>query len=85
MTNTLIVPGTLEPEAITANSRRGLLVTRMRGEELNTAAGNFVFKVNEAFLPEDGKVGAPIKGTTLIGCSPLILEQIDRIASDLGF
>jgi len=85
MTNTLIAPGTLKPEAIIADTRRGLLVTRMGGGEVDTATGNFVFKVNEAFLLEDGKVGAPVRGATLIGNGPQILEQIDRVGSDLGF
>jgi len=85
MTNTLIAPGTLEPQAIIAETRRGLLVTRMGGGEVDTATGNFVFKVNEAFLLEDGKVGAPVRGATLIGNGPQILEQIDRVGSDLGF
>ncbi len=85
MTNTMIAPGTLEPQAIIADTRRGLLVTRMGGGEVDTATGNFVFKVNEAFLLEDGKVGAPVRGATLIGNGPQILEQIDAVGNDLGF
>jgi TldD protein len=85
MTNTMIAPGTDDPQAVIHETGRGLLVTRMGGGEVDTTTGNFVFKVNEAFLLEDGKVGAPVRGATLIGNGPKILEQIDRVGSDLGF
>ncbi len=85
MTNTLIAPGEHEPGAIVQATPHGLLVTRMGGGQVDTTTGNFVFKVNEAFLIEDGKVGAPVRGATLIGNGPTILEQIDMVGSDLGF
>jgi TldD protein len=85
MTNTLIAPGDHDPEAILEATPRGLFVTRMGGGQVDTTTGNFVFKVDEAFRIEGGRVGAPVRGATLIGNGPRILAQIDMVGSDLGF
>ena len=85
MTNTLIAPGEHDPEAILAATPTGLFVTRMGGGQVDTTTGNFVFKVDEAFRIEGGRLGAPVRGATLIGNGPRILEQIDMVGSDLGF
>lgn len=85
MTNTIIAPGTDDPESIIADTPNGLLVKKMGGGQVNTVNGDFVFEVSEGYLIENGKVGAPVRGATLTGNGPKVLMEIDRVASDLGF
>lgn len=85
MTNTMIAPGTDDPEAIIADTPNGLLVKKMGGGQVNTVNGDFVFEVAEGYLIDHGRVGEPVRGATLTGNGPQVLMQIDRVASDLGF
>ena len=85
MTNTMIAPGSEDPEAIIRSVGDGLLVRKMGGGQVNTINGDFVFEVSEGYLIRDGKVGAPVRGATLTGNGPEVLQQIDRVGSDLGW
>jgi TldD protein len=85
MSNTMIEPGEHEPAGIIARVRRGLYVVRMGGGQVDTSSGDFVFKVNEAYLIENGTVTEPVRGATLIGNGPGILREIDMVGNDLGF
>lgn len=85
MTNTIIAPGKMDPEAIIASVKNGLLVKRMGGGEVNVTNGDFVFEINEAYLIEDGKIKHPVRGAILTGNGPKVLEMIDMVGSDLGF
>ncbi len=85
MTNTFIAPGISSPEEVIKSVHRGLLVKKMGGGQVNTVTGDFVFEVQEGYLIENGGVGAPVRGATLIGSGPEVLKSIDMIASDLGF
>jgi len=85
MSNTFIAPGEDDPAAIVAEVDRGLYVARMGGGQVDTSSGDFVFKVNEAFLIEKGRIGEPVRGATLIGNGPQVLREIDRVGDDLGF
>lgn len=85
MTNTYIAAGKDNPEDIIRSVDRGLLVTRMGGGQVNTVNGDFVFEVSEGFLIEGGRKGAPVRGATLSGNGPMILREIDRVGTDLGF
>jgi len=85
MTNTLILPGTSEPGEIISSTASGLFVKKMGGGQVNTVNGDFVFNVQEGYLIEDGKVAEPVRGATLIGNGPKVLESIDMLGSDLGF
>lgn len=85
MTNTLIAPGTLHPEEVIKSIASGLLVKRMGGGQVNTVTGDFVFEVQEGYRMENGSIGEPVRGATLIGNGPEILKSIDMVASDLGF
>jgi TldD protein len=57
----------------------------MGGGQVNTVTGDFVFNVSEGYLIEKGVVGEPIRGATLIGNGPKILNSIELVGSDLGF
>ena len=85
MSNTMILPGKMNPEEIVRSVEKGLFVRKMGGGQVNTVNGDFIFEVNEGYLIEKGSVGEPIRGATLIGNGPQVLKDIDMVGSDLGF
>jgi TldD protein len=85
MTNTLIAPGSSNPEDIIRSVHKGLFVKKMGGGQVDTVNGNFVFEVSEGYLIANGRVGDPVRGATLTGNGPEILKQIDMVGDDLGF
>jgi TldD protein len=85
MTNTLLMPGDSAPEEIIEATPTGMLATHLGGGEVDTTTGNFTFGVREAYLIENGKITAPVKGATLIGNGPEILGRIDMVGDDLSF
>jgi TldD protein len=85
MTNTMIAPGTADPGEILRMTPKGLFVRKMGGGQVNTVNGDFVFEVSEGYLIENGGIGEPVRGATLIGNGPRVLMSIDRVGSDLGF
>jgi TldD protein len=85
MTNTFIAPGKDKLDDIIRNTDRGLFVKKMGGGQVNTINGDFVFDVQEGYRIESGKIGEPIRGATLTGNGPKVLEIIDRVGGDLGF
>ncbi len=85
MTNTMILPGESDANAILADVAHGLYVRRMGGGQVNPLNGDFVFEVSEGYLIESGKAGAPVRGATLVGNGPDVLMNIDAIGDDLGF
>lgn len=85
MTNTIIQPGTLDPEEIIKKVHKGVYVKKMGGGQVNTVNGDFVFSIAEGCLIENGKLGEPVRGATLIGNGPKILRSIEFIGNDLGF
>ena len=85
MTNTYVAPGDSSPEEIIAMTEKGLFVKSLSGGQVNPATGKFAFGACEAYLIEKGKIGRPVRGTTLIGDSAQVLKDIDMIGSDLDF
>ncbi|MCF8043444.1 MAG: TldD/PmbA family protein [Desulfarculaceae bacterium] len=85
MTNTMIAPGTDDPESIVRSTGEGLFVRKMGGGQVNTINGDFVFEVSEGYLIKDGKVDRPVRGATLTGNGPEVLSQIDLVGNDLGW
>ncbi len=85
MTNTYIAPGESDPEEIIRETKEGLLVKKMGGGQVNTTNGDFVFDVAEGYLIKDGKVGPLVRGATLTGNGPKVLQIVDRVGNDLGF
>jgi TldD protein len=64
---------------------KGLYVKRMGGGQVDTSSGDFVFRVNEGYRIDNGRITDPVRGATLIGNGPSILRQIDMVGNDLGF
>jgi TldD protein len=85
MSNTMIVPGKMEPEEIIRSVEKGLFVKKMGGGQVNTVNGDFVFDVSEGYLIEKGNVAEPVRGAILTGNGPQILKEIDMVGNDLGF
>jgi TldD protein len=82
MTNTSILPGEDDPEAIVADTARGLYAKVLGGGQVNPATGDFVFGVAEGYMIEDGKITQPVRGANLIGNGVAILQAVDAVASD---
>jgi len=85
MTNTFILPGEKNPEDILNSVDKGLYVVKMGGGQVDTISGDFVFAVEEGYLIRNGKISVPVRGATLIGNGPKVLELIEMIGNDLGF
>ena len=54
------------------------------GGQVDITSGKFVFAASEAYLVENGKIGAPVKGATLIGSGPDAMSKITMIGNDLS-
>ncbi len=85
MSNTFIAPGGLSPDEIFSDTPRGIYARKLGGGEVNPVTGDFIFAVTEGYLVEGGRLGDPIRGATLIGNGPRVLELIDAVADDLDF
>ena len=83
MTNTYMLAGDKQPDEIIASVKRGLYAVNFGGGQVDITSGKFVFSASEAYLIEDGKVGAAVKGATLIGNGPDALTKISMIGNDL--
>jgi TldD protein len=83
MTNTYMLAGAYAPEEIIRSVDRGIYAVNFGGGQVDITSGKFVFSVSEAYLIENGKVGAPIKGATLIGNGPDVLTRVAMVGNDL--
>jgi TldD protein len=83
MTNTFMLAGGDDPEDVLRSVKRGLYAVSFGGGQVDITSGKFVFSANEAYRIEDGRIGAPVKGATLIGNGPDALTRISRIGHDL--
>ena len=84
MTNTFMLAGEDAPEDIIRSVKRGLYAVTFGGGQVDITSGRFVFSANEAYLIEDGRVAAPVKGATLIGNGPEALTRVSRVGRDLA-
>ncbi len=84
MTNTIMLAGTAEPEAILADLRDGIHAVGFSGGQVDITNGKFVFSCTEAYRVKDGRVVAPVKGATLIGDGPTALQRIRAVGRDLA-
>jgi TldD protein len=83
MTNTYMLGGTADPREILASVKKGIYATNFGGGQVDITNGKFVFSCTEAYLIEDGKLGAAIKGATLIGSGPESLTRVSMIGNDM--
>ena len=85
MTNTFILDGPDDPAAIVAGTERGVYVAKLGGGQVNTATGDFVFGMTEAYLIEDGQITEPLREGNLIGNGPEVLRNIEAVGNDFAF
>jgi TldD protein len=83
MTNTLMLAGSHDPDEIVRSVKRGIYASQFGGGQVDITNGKFVFSMAAAWLIEDGKLTAPIKGATLIGNGPDALTRVSMIGNDL--
>ena len=84
MTNTYIDNGDADPDDIVADTSHGVYVAQLGGGQVNTATGDFVFGMTEAYLIENGRITAPIREGNLIGNGPEVLTRIDALGNDFA-
>ncbi len=85
MTNTFMLPGKYKKEEIIASVKSGIYAVNFSGGQVDITSGKFVFSTSEAYTIENGKIGHPIKGATLIGNGPETMKQVSMVADDLKF
>jgi TldD protein len=84
MTNTVMLGGAHTPEEVLGSVKRGLYAVNFGGGQVDITSGKFVFSASEAYLIENGKIGAPVKGATLIGNGPDALTKVSMVANDMS-
>jgi TldD protein len=83
MTNTYMLGGTADPEEIIRSVKKGLYAPNFGGGQVDITNGKFTFSASEAYLIEDGRITRPVKGATLIGSGPEVLNRVSMIGNDM--
>jgi TldD protein len=83
MTNTYMRAGPHDPGEILASVQRGIYAVNFGGGQVDITSGKFVFSASEAYLIENGRIGKPIKGATLVGNGPDVLLRVSMVGNDL--
>ena len=84
MTNTYLLGGDADPDDIVADTPSGVYISHLGGGQVNTATGDFVFGMTEAYLIEDGRITEPLREGNLIGNGPGVLAAIDAVGNDFA-
>ena len=84
MTNTYMLGGDKTPEEIIASVKKGIYAVSFGGGQVDITSGKFVFGCTEAYMIENGKIGAPVKGAMLIGNGPEAMKRISMIGNDMA-
>jgi len=84
MTNTVMEAGDATRDEVLSELRDGIYAVGFGGGQVDITNGKFVFSCTEAYRVENGKIGAPVKGATLIGDGPTAMKQIRAIANDMA-
>ena len=82
MTNTYLLPGTEDPQGIVERTEHGIYCAALGGGQVNTATGDFVFGVTEAYLIEHGEITEPVRAAQLIGNGAETLRLVDAVGND---
>ncbi len=84
MTNTFMKAGNDDPAELLSRIKNGIFAKSFGGGQVDIVSGKFVFSCTEAYKVENGKLGAPIKGATLIGDGPSVLTRVTGIGNDMA-
>jgi TldD protein len=85
MSNTFIDNGSESPDKLLSSVKKGIYAKEFSGGQVDPATGDFVFGISEGYIIENGKLGYPIKGATLIGNGPEVLNKIEAVGNDLDY
>jgi TldD protein len=85
MTNTYMQAGQHFPQEIISSLDKGLYVVGLGSGSVDITSGKFVFVTNEAYYVEQGKILYPVKGATLVGSGPEVMQKISMVGNDLEF
>ncbi len=83
MTNTYMLPGESDPQEIIESVEKGIYAVNFGGGQVDITSGRFVFSLSEAYEIDHGKLGRPLKGATLIGSGPEVMNRISMLGNDL--
>lgn len=84
MTNTVMLAGQDNPDDIIKSVKRGIYAVSFGGGQVDITSGKFVFSASEAYLIEDGRITAPVKGATLIGNGPDVMGRVSMVGHDMA-
>ncbi|MFQ5597323.1 MAG: metalloprotease TldD [Nitrospiria bacterium] len=84
MTNTFMLAGNSSRDEIIRSVKKGIYAVSFGGGQVDITSGKFVFSANEAYTVENGKIGRPVKGATLIGNGPDVLTKVTMVGNDLS-
>ena len=84
MTNTFMLGGNDDPGEILGRVKNGIYAKSFGGGQVDITSGKFVFSCTEAYKIENGRLGAPLKGATLIGDGPSVLTRVAAIGNDMA-
>ena len=84
MTNTVMLNGTHSPDEMIGSVKKGLYAVNFGGGQVDITSGKFVFSASEAYLIENGRITAPVKGATLIGNGPDSLTKVEMVGGDMA-
>ena len=84
MTNTVMLNGSATPDEVIRSVSKGIYAVNFGGGQVDITSGKFVFSASEAYLIENGRIGAPVKGATLIGNGPDALTKVELVANDMA-
>ncbi len=84
MTNTYMLAGESDPGEIIESVDQGIYAVNFGGGQVDITSGRFVFSLSEAYEIKQGKLGRPLKGATLIGSGPEVMQRISMVGNDLS-
>ncbi|MGX9720499.1 metalloprotease TldD [Stenotrophomonas acidaminiphila] len=84
MTNTYMRAGNHDPQEMIRSVKKGLYAVNFGGGQVDITSGKYVFSATEAYLIEDGRITAPVKGATLIGNGPETMQKVRMVGNDLA-
>ncbi len=84
MTNTVMLNGSHTKDEILQSVKKGIYAVNFGGGQVDITSGKFVFSASEAYMIEDGKIGRPVKGATLIGNGPDALTKVKMVGNDMA-
>ena len=83
MTNTYMLSGNVPEEDIFKSVKKGLYAVNFSGGSVDITSGQFEFSASEAYIVENGKIGKPVKGATLIGKGEEVLKKISLVGNNM--